>query len=130
MAQTDPPREPPGSFGIEGAVRGLRLHIDQALGNPSQIVQTGFRRQERKLDKTMADLQTLADLVTQARGDAAAEATEVKAKLDEMNAKIAELSANANDPVKVQAIADDLGALRTDIQAVFTGETPPGARRK
>lgn len=79
----------------------------------------------------MADLNSLKDLVDGLRGDAAQEAQEVKAKLDEMQASIDELKQNANDPAKVQEIADDLAQAREDVKNIFTGDqTPPGGRRK
>jgi DNA repair exonuclease SbcCD ATPase subunit len=86
---------------------------------------------ERTSCKTMADLETLAGQVQGLRGDAAAEAQEVKSKLDEMTALIQQLQQNQNDPARIQAISDELTGLQGEIRAIFTGEAPPpGSRRR
>lgn len=113
----------PGSFGVEGLTRKLNEALKE-IKHLRQDMVAGLACLERKVDTVGANLDTLADLVAAARGDAAAERTEVNNKLDEMNAKIAELMANSNDPVKIQQLATDLESLRGEIQGTFTGNAP------
>lgn len=99
--------------------------VGPAFGGLYDVVHDLKVAVERTGSKVMADLQTLADLVTQARGDAAAEAQEVKSKLDEQTALIQQLQQNQNDPARVDAIATELAGLQSDIRSIFTGEAPP-----
>lgn len=136
--------EPPGSFGIESlkqkvaelqqsvtALSRLLTEVSRQGKQTHQEVERVAHLLKKQGDKTMADLNSLKDLVDGLRGDAAQEAQEVKAKLDEMQASIDELKQNANDPAKVQEIADDLAQAREDVKNIFTGDqTPPGGRRK
>lgn len=126
------PEQAPGVFGIDKlthAVNELRRSVDHlAAGLAPKLAALEGRLTERlrkSEEKIMATLDTLAGQVAELRGDAQAEAQEVKAKLDEMTALIEQLQQNANDPAKVDAISQDLSSLKGEIQSIFTGEAPP-----
>lgn len=133
------PNEAPGSFGIDAltrAINHLRADMVRSIEAMSARVEDRLRaveagicrlseRQERNQSSIMATLDTLAEQVGQMRGDAQAEAQEVKTKLDQMQATIDQLQQNANDPAKVDALSQDLSNLQSDIRAIFTGEPAP-----
>ncbi len=96
-------------------------NIIARLNELEHLLRVLLRNQQKGQEEIMATLDTLAGQVQTMKGDAAAEAVEVKAKIDELSALIVELQANTNDPVKVQEISDSLGTLQADIKAIFTG---------
>jgi chromosome segregation ATPase len=104
----------------------LRLLSHSAINDRLGQIQAELER----IGSQMATLDSLAQQVTDLRGNAAQEAQEVKTKLDEMTALIQQLQQSQNDPAKVDAISQDLENLRGEIQGIFTGEAPPPTSRR
>jgi chromosome segregation ATPase len=110
--------------------------LAQTLGGTAEVIlgqlqiierqnATLSQAQERNQAAVMADLQTLSDALDAQGQTIQAEAQEVKTKLDEQTALIEQLRQNANDPAKIQELADKIETNNGQVRAIFTGEPAP-----
>ena len=112
--------EPPGSYGIEAAVRKITQALDHSLLQVRRDIQAGFDRLERKLD-TMPSQKDLDDAVQGVIDGVNKLGTDMVGAIDALKQKIGSGVDPTQDITNLQNTAQQLA----DLDAQAAAELPP-----